>query len=75
MWKDQWIPRNSCWQPFTPDLYELGNISVSNFILADGRGWNIEALNWIFWEEDIAEILRIPLGYLQASDVRRWFFM
>lgn len=74
MWGDDWIPRESCRKPITPHLYELGDILVSNFLLPHGRGWDVAALRFVFWEDDIDAITRIPVSSSSPTDVRRWFY-
>lgn len=39
-------------------------MAVSNFINADGSGWDLNMVATTFWEEDIAHILQIPMGVL-----------
>lgn len=74
VWGDIWIPRDGCCKPFTPNLYGLGDIFASNFPLPNGQGWDLNALGFVFWEDDIKDILRIPVGCPTATDIRIWFF-
>lgn len=70
VWTDNWIPQENCRMPFTPDLYDIGDVSVNNFILPDGTSWDIGALQFVFWEEDIETILQIPVGGQHPLDRR-----
>lgn len=74
VWGDDWIHRDICRKPFTPDLYELGDISVSNFLLPNGQGWDVTALQFVFWDEDVDAIIRMPVSSSPSTDVRHWFF-
>lgn len=50
------------------------DIRISNFLDQDGNGWDIEALESVFWEDDVTQVLRILVGCMDRQDVRRWYF-
>ena len=74
IFRDPWIPRDYAHIPFTPDLYDLGDATVSNLLDEDTGGWNVTLVNTIFWEEDANVILSIPVTNLQAVDLRVWHY-
>lgn len=74
VWNMNWIPRASCFKPMTPDLYQLGNIVVSNFIKPNREGWDVNLLQCVLWECDVAAILQIPVCGGVGVGVRGRFF-
>lgn len=74
VFKDNWIPWETCRRPLTPDLFQLGDISVANFLKPNGQGWNIDMLRCVFWDCDVEEIVQIPVSCLGAEDTQRWFY-
>ncbi|KAL6574838.1 hypothetical protein OROMI_012123 [Orobanche minor] len=56
----------------TPDLYDIGDTAVSNFLKPNGLGWDRELLNCVFWKCDIEAILQIPISRGLPTDIRRW---
>lgn len=55
-------------------MYDLGDITISNFLLENGHGWNIDILRCVFWDNDVEAILRMPVIGQNNIDVRRWFY-
>jgi hypothetical protein len=45
---------------------------VSNLLLDNGRGWNVEKLNEVLFEGDVADILKIPVGRAGTRDYLAW---
>jgi hypothetical protein len=71
IWSDNWIPRDSVKRPFGhhPDKeVEL----VSELLLDDGSGWNETKLSETFFEADVEDILKIPVGCAGAVDYQGW---
>lgn len=74
VWVDNWIPRTSIMRPITPDLLELGDISVSMLIDSTVGAWDVDVIRGIFWEEDVDSILQIPVSQNHGQDIRIWHF-
>lgn len=45
VWHDNWLPRDYALRPFTPDLYNLGPLSVASLIDQTSSTWDINILN------------------------------
>jgi hypothetical protein len=45
---------------------------VSELLLPDGAGWNVDKLNDCFFEEDVNDILKIPVGRAGIVDYMAW---
>jgi hypothetical protein len=45
---------------------------VNELLLQNGEGWNIDKLNEVFNEEDVADILRVPVGRVGTKDYVAW---
>jgi hypothetical protein len=45
---------------------------VNELLLPDGSGWNLSKLNELFYDEDVADILRIPVGRAGTRDYIAW---
>lgn len=72
MWNDPWIPLGTTRRPITPRRGIVLN-KVANLINPITGEWDRELIQDIFWEEDVKNILAIPVhnGY---SDVAAWHF-
>lgn len=73
VWTDSWIPRDGCLTPVTPNFQQLNNLRVAD-LLFDTGGWNVELIQDLFWEEDSAYILGIPLPTESGVDTRIWHY-
>jgi hypothetical protein len=49
-----------------------GSPKVDELLLQNGGGWNIDKLNEVFYEGDVADILRIPVGRAGTSYYLAW---
>jgi hypothetical protein len=45
---------------------------VKDLLLADGSGWDLDKLNEAFFEVDVADILKIPIGRAGTDDYVAW---
>ncbi|EAZ04413.1 hypothetical protein OsI_26557 [Oryza sativa Indica Group] len=72
MWNDPWIPLGTTRRPTTPRRGIVLN-KVADLINPITGEWDRELIQDIFWEEDVKNILAIPVhnGY---SDVAAWHF-
>jgi hypothetical protein len=46
--------------------------NVCDLLLEDGHGWSEEKLNATFFEEDVTDILQIPVGCAGTEDYASW---
>lgn len=74
VWKDNWIPRDFQFKPRTPNLINLMNLNVADLRNEEGCVWNLEAVNNLFWEEDVQSIWAIPVVSKEISDIRIWHY-
>jgi hypothetical protein len=47
---------------------------VSELLLPNGAGWNVHKLNEVFFEADVADILKVPVGRAGTDDYVAWNF-
>lgn len=66
VWNHNWIPRSSLQRPMghRPDA-EVEK--VKHLLLPGGAGWDISKLNDMFFEADVSDILKIPVGRAGAD--------
>jgi hypothetical protein len=71
VWTDKWIPRSSAQHPLghRPDV-EVEK--VSELLLSGGAGWDIEKLHNSFFEADVEDIMKIPVGRAGTVDYLAW---
>ena len=72
IWEDAWIPAGVTRRPRTP----RGNIVISKVseLIDPIRGtWDSELINDLFWEEDVSNILSIPV-HMDREDSVAWHF-
>jgi hypothetical protein len=67
VWTDNSIPMTSLRKPYGHKPYKIVT-KVNELLLQNGEGWNIDKLNEVFNEEDVADILRVPVGRVGNSD-------
>lgn len=48
IWEDNWLPRDYNLRPITPDLYELGDITVSNLLNTSLGTWDNSLIQTLF---------------------------
>jgi hypothetical protein len=71
VWDDNWIPRESAQRPLgqKPGT-EVAR--VEELLLPNGIGWNEEKLREIFYDADMDDILKIPVGRAGTDDYMAW---
>lgn len=74
IWKDNWIPRNYHWKPFTPNLLTVEDTSVAILRQEGENQWNEELVRAMFWDVDVSDIFPIPLTSPTADDCRIWHY-
>lgn len=74
IWKDNWLPRDHSLRPITPDLYDLGDITMVNLLTSHATTWDDNLVHTLFWEEDTNSILSIPLNGPTIRDIRAWHY-
>lgn len=74
IWDDKWITGHASFKPRTPDLNNEGPLNVSFLIHPSLNEWDLPILTYLFWQEDIEEILKIPLASKDSADVLVWHF-
>jgi hypothetical protein len=71
VWSQNWIPRAMLQKPFG-HLPDVEVTKVQELLLPDGAGWNVNRLNECFFEGDVADILKIPVGRAGSEDYLAW---
>jgi ribonuclease HI len=71
VWNQNWIPRSSLQRAFGHKPNQEVQ-KVQELLLPGGTGWNITKLNEVFFEEDVADILKIPVGRAGTDDYVAW---
>lgn len=75
IWNDKWILGTLSFKPkSTPDLRHEGPLRVSFFIHPSLNEWDLPILNFLFWDDAIQEIMKIPLVSKDAPDVQVWHY-
>jgi hypothetical protein len=72
IWEDPWLPRGATRRPITPRGAALLS-KVSELIDPVTGSWDVQLLNDIFWEEDVKEIMLIPVR-VGHDDYVAWHF-
>jgi hypothetical protein len=71
VWEHNWIPRSYHMRPM--GIKPSKEVSlVSELLLPDGAGWNVDKLNDCFFEADVSDILKIPVGRAGSVDYMAW---
>jgi hypothetical protein len=60
IWEDPWIPRGLTRRPITPKGAVILS-KVSGLIDPSTGSWDVQLLREIFWEEDVKDIMAIPV--------------
>jgi hypothetical protein len=71
VWKENWIPRSGLKRPLGHKPETTIN-KLNEVILPDGQGWNVAKLNELFFEGDVADILKTPVGRAGSEDYVTW---
>jgi ribonuclease HI len=71
IWKDNWIPRAGLKRPLGQKPGEEVS-TVSDLLLPDGQGWNEALLNDVFFDGDVADIVKTPVGRAGSEDYIAW---
>jgi hypothetical protein len=71
VWNQNWIPRSSIKRPVgsKPDQHVE---KVTELLLPGGGGWNSDKLNDVFYQADVEDILKIPVGRAGSEDYVAW---
>jgi hypothetical protein len=69
--QDNWIPRSGLKRPWgiKPDKEVC---FVSELLLPDGQGWDEVKLQDVFFEGDVEDILKIPVGCAGTENYDAW---
>jgi hypothetical protein len=71
VWSDNWILRKGLKRPL--GLRPNKHVSLVNkLLLSDGQGWNADKLNELFFEGDVEDILKIPVGRAGIENYIAW---
>lgn len=71
VWEDNWIPGNVSLRPRTPNFHNTSPLTVS-VLLHTNMGWDMPIIDYLFWQEDIDEILKIRLGDRSSPNIQTW---
>jgi hypothetical protein len=71
IWNHNWIPRSSLKRPFG-HRQDVEVDKVSELLEPSGAGWNLDKLNECFFEADVEDILKIPVGRTGSADYMAW---
>ncbi|KAK4383357.1 hypothetical protein Sango_2783400 [Sesamum angolense] len=74
IWTDPWVPRTPSFRVITPKSPDDHILYVSELILPDTGEWDVELINALFWPEDRALILQIPLSRVGMADLLVWHY-
>ncbi|KAK2645721.1 hypothetical protein Ddye_020916 [Dipteronia dyeriana] len=69
---DPWIPRPTSFRPVT--INGDNSLRAVDFMIEEGRGWDIRKLERIFLDIDRLENLSIPVGLRSAVDKILWHY-
>ncbi|XP_041016156.1 uncharacterized protein LOC121258678 [Juglans microcarpa x Juglans regia] len=71
IWQDKWIPTTESGYLRSPVKSLSINAKVSELIDPGTKWWNLQMLKNIFWEEDVQQIVRIPIAQTNISRDKR----
>jgi hypothetical protein len=71
VWEHNWIPRSYHMRPLGIKPGMEVNL-ISELLLPNGAGWNVDKLNDCFFEMDVNDILKIPVGRAGSVDYMAW---
>jgi hypothetical protein len=71
IWNSNWIPRSTLQRPFGHKPNQEVR-KVEELLLPEGGGWNVQKLNEVFFEKDVEDILKIPVGRAGSVDYIAW---
>lgn len=73
IWHDNWIPRDSYFKVLSPPPVNWDTeATVDKLLVSHSRQWNIELLQELFFQEEVEQILNIPLSLRTVVDRRIW---
>jgi hypothetical protein len=67
VWGDNWIPRSDYKRPLGHKPDKVVH-KVDELLLPEGQGWNEARLHELFFEGDVEDILKIPIGRARNED-------
>ncbi|XP_041001018.1 uncharacterized protein LOC121246799 [Juglans microcarpa x Juglans regia] len=71
IWQDKWIPTTESGYLRSPVKSLSINAKVSELIDPGTKWWNLQMLKNILWEEDVQQIVRIPVAQTNISRDKR----
>ena len=75
IWKDNWVPRESCFRILSPrPPYWDEEATVENLFPLNSKQWNYQMLNELFSPEEVDLICDIPLSIRDDEDRRVWHY-
>jgi hypothetical protein len=71
VWSDNWIPRAGLMRPLGHRPHtEISK--VEEVLLDEGRGWDESKLREVFFDGDVDDIMKIPVGRAGTEDYLAW---
>ncbi|KAK6122177.1 hypothetical protein DH2020_044081 [Rehmannia glutinosa] len=74
VWKDPWVPKDSCFYLFGGGITGVNSLKVRDLIDVSSNEWNVELVRRNFDTEDANLILGIPLPRCDRDDQLVWHF-
>ncbi|KAL0411938.1 UNVERIFIED_CONTAM: hypothetical protein Slati_3783500 [Sesamum latifolium] len=74
VWTDPWIPRPHSFRPITPVPPAWAHLRVADLIDPVCCDWQVDLVKTIFWPDDSASILAIPLSRIGDADRLIWHY-
>jgi ribonuclease HI len=71
IWTSNWIPRSTLQRPFGHKPNQEVR-KVEGMLMPEGGGWNLQKLNEVFFENDVEDISKIPIGRAGSVDYIAW---
>lgn len=72
VWKDPWLLDSNYQRIKTPIIPGMEEIKVSSLFMIDRLDWDLDILRDLFIEDDVQQILKIPLSYSREEDTWLW---
>jgi hypothetical protein len=72
VWEDNWIPRAGLMRPYGLISGSDSVSEVEELLLPYIQGWNEAKLRAVFFETDVEDIRRIPVGRAGSDDYIAW---
>lgn len=72
IWEDKWFNESQWEKPFSPKLENCPLQKVNELLHPSEGGWNKELLKQLFTEEEVTNIIQIPVSSLGTKDRLIW---